>query len=376
MRMRMAAFGALFATVAGVACAPPGAPAGATTPTPSAGAIAAFIPTAERFVEQHRGLKFKQKVQVQYLDDAAFTARVQSDNHDDPKGTAQDSKELRALHLIPAGTDLQHAEDELLGAGVLGFYDPKTKALVVRGGSDSPETRHVVVHELTHALQDQWFSLDRLDSNDPSAESDAYRALVEGDARRVEDEYLATLSAQQRRQAEGSGGTLPADVPVALAEILSFPYQVGPPFTAALLRSGGQKRLDAAFGAGVPRYTAEVIHPDRYLSGFQAAKVDAPAPAGAEFDRGIFGEEDLVYVLERAPSRPSATTVRDVAAGWRGDAYVAYDTPAGSSCLGVGMAMDSAAHAQQLAALLRPAAGYRVDSVSGSTVTWTACAAA
>ena len=376
MRRGWAGLAALLAIALAAACAPPGAPRAAATPGASTGAVDSFIPVAERFVEQHRGLKFKHAVRVQYLDDAALTARVVADNRDDPKGTERDSKELRAVRLVPPGTDLQHVEDELLGAGVLGFYDPKTKALVVRGHSDSPETRHVLVHELTHALQDQWFGIDGLDANDPTRESDAFRALVEGDARRIEGLYLSGLSPQQRRAAQGGGGSIPPDVPPVLAEILSFPYAVGPAFTQALLSDGGQGRLDAAFRSARPRFTAEVIHPERYLAGFDEATVAAPGAGGTEFDSGIFGEEDLLYVLERVPGRPSLASVRDLASGWRGDAYTAYDRADGIPCLRVAMTMDSPARAQQLASQLRTAPGFGVDSQSGPAVGWTACAAA
>lgn len=371
-RPRHAPIAALLAALLLGACAPPGSPAARATATPSPG-IAGFIPVAERFVERHRGLKFKAPVKVAYLDDTAFQARVTADNHADPEGTARDAKELAAARLVPLGTDLQKAEDALLGAGVIGFYDPKSKELVVRGTADTPATEHVLVHELTHALQDQWFGIGSLDVRDPTREDDAYRTLVEGDARRVENEFLATLTPAQRRQADTGGAAVPAGVPEVLAELLSFPYVVGPPFVAALLAAGGQKRLDAAFGDARPRYTAEVLDPPRYLAGFTASSPPPPAPAGARFDQGIFGEEDLLYVLERAPGRPQGTSLRDLARGWRGDAYVAYDTAAGP-CLRVAMRFDTPAHAQQAAAALGTLRGYSVDSVAAADVTWTSCA--
>jgi hypothetical protein len=379
MRTRLAGLATLLILVLAAACAPPGAPKSQSTQpssgrSPSPGSIAAFIPVAQRFVEQHRGLKFKRPVKVTYLDDQAFTQRVQSGNQSDPTVTRRDSKELRALHLIQPGTDLQHVEDELLVNGVLGFYDPRTKELVVRGRDTSPETQHVLVHELTHALQDQWFGIDQLGRPDPTSESEAYRALVEGDARRIENQYLQSLTPEQRRQAQGGSASLPPDVPAVLVEMLAFPYVVGPPFTASLLSDGGQARLDAAFTSARPKYTAEVLHPDRYLSGFQASRVSKPTPDGTQFDTGIFGEEDLLFVLERLPNRPSTTAIRDIAAGWRGDSYVAYDGGGAVPCLRVAMRMDTQAHAQQLSAALGPAPGFAVDSQTGDQVGWTACA--
>lgn len=374
MRTRLAGLATLLVIVLSAGCAPPGAPKSSSAePSPSPTSTAAFIPVAQRFVEEHRGLKFKHPVKVTYLDDRAFTQSVQSGNRA-LAATERDSKELRATRLIPPGTDLQHVEDELLANGVLGYYDPQTKELVVRGQTAAPQTRHVLVHELTHALQDQWFGIDQPARSDPTSETDAFVALLEGDARRIEDLYLMTLTPEQRRHAEGDSSSLPPDVPPVLDEMLAFPYIAGPTFTAALLAQGGQARLDAAFGAARPRYTTEVLHPDRYLFGFTAANVSTPTPDGSQFDTGIFGEENLTFVLEHVPDRLGRTAIRDLAAGWRGDTYVAYDRRDGLPCLRLAMRLDSQAHAQQLSAVLRPAPGFTVDSQTGDQVGWTACA--
>ncbi len=54
----------------------------------------------------------------------------------------------------------------------------------------------MLVHELTHALQDQNFDLgkrfdelDKADDANSSAASSGFDALVEGDARRIEDKW-------------------------------------------------------------------------------------------------------------------------------------------------------------------------------------------
>src|SRR5262245_43646709 len=53
---------------------------------PAADSIDAFVPEAVRFVEAHRGLKFKQSVKVRHLADKAFVDRIvqlQRDDHAD-----------------------------------------------------------------------------------------------------------------------------------------------------------------------------------------------------------------------------------------------------------------------------------------------------
>ena len=56
------------------------------------------------------------------------------------------------------------------------------------------DVRITLVHELTHALQDQRFDLTRLDDAiETSGEDFALTALVEGDATSIEDDYLYSL---------------------------------------------------------------------------------------------------------------------------------------------------------------------------------------
>src|SRR5437764_6546797 len=157
---------------------------------PAPGSVEAFVPVAEKFVEQHRGLTFKQPVPVTVLDDAAFRKKLAADDTpDDPAEIQKSQKDLRALGLIPPGLDLAKTENELLGGDVSGFYDSKAKALFVRGVAATPYVREVIVHELTHAVQDQYFGLDRpgLTNRDDEA-FDGFQALYEGDAERVRGE--------------------------------------------------------------------------------------------------------------------------------------------------------------------------------------------
>ena len=358
--------------VALVACAPPG-PLSQRSPSPPAaagGGAQAFIPVAEKFVEQHRGLKFKRPVKVTFLDDADFRTRVTTRTAKDRADLDIEFKDLRALHLVPASLDIVKAEDELLGAGVVGFYDPNTKELVVRGTDASASTRHVLVHELTHALQDQYFPLNALDNDNDDERPTAWRALIEGDAVRVENTYIATLSAADKTQLNsGGGGPPPADIPTVMIELLAFPYSVGPRFVDAVMAArGGNAGLDTAF-ATPPKTTAEVINPDRFLAGFTPQDVPAPAADAAEFDHGMLGEMGLTLLLERLTPRPlTITEVRDLAQGWNGDRYVAWD--AGSrSCVRAAFAEDTQAHTARLAAAFSTMPGATVAGNGPVTIT-------
>ena len=285
------------------------------------------MPVAEAFVEQHRGLKFKMPVKVIFLADAEFQAALAKGNGSDTTGYATEAKVLHALGLLDGHPDLAMAERSLQDSSVIGFYDSKTKELYVRGVDAKPSVRHVLVHELTHALQDQWFSIDRTLPNDDESDL-AFRSLVEGDAVRIESQYISTLSAADKREiqaADAAGGPLPTGVPQILLELDYFPYQAGPPFTEAVA-SAGQERLDAAFTTP-PVSTAQVIHPGLYLAGKAPLTVDFPPADGTVIDKGVLGEFGLDLLLERLNSRGQVTAgqIQTISSGWSGDRYITWD---------------------------------------------------
>jgi hypothetical protein len=292
------------------------------------GSIDAFVPEAVKFVQDHRGLKFKQPVKVRHLADKQFTDRIvqlQRQNHAD---LDRQAKVLRALGLLKPDVDPEKAEEELLGSGVVGFYDPQTKELEVRGSTAIVSVRHVVVHELTHALQDQWFTLPTGGSSGNDDADLAYTTLIEGDAVRVESAYINGLSAKDRQdmqqQESGQSGP-PSDVPQVLVELLEFPYAVGPRFTQSVLQAKGQPGLDDAF-KNHPASSSQVLHADRFLAGEAAAPPPDPAADGTVFDKGTLGELGVDLVLEDLVRSGALTASQLQAAsnGWAGDRYVAW----------------------------------------------------
>jgi hypothetical protein len=367
-----------------LACTPAvghSSPQPSATPSGSAAAEAsleAFVPIAEKFVEEHRGLKFKAPVKVTFLADAAFQQELAKASRIDNAGYATEAKVLHALGLLDGRPDLAKAEQDLEDTSVIGFYDSKTKQLYVRGVEAKPSVRHVLVHELTHALQDQWFSIDRNLASDDESDL-AFRTLVEGDAVRIEDQYIGTLSAAEKRQiqsANAAGGPLPASVPDVLLELDSFPYQAGPAFTEAVISSAGQERLDAAF-ASPPTSTAQVIHPDIFLAGRAPVSVDFPQADGAVIDKGVLGEFGLELILERLNARNEVTAgqVSTITSGWSGDRYTAWDQGSQSCVRARVLLASSQATTALLTALRRFAADHPGTTVEGAgPVLFTACA--
>jgi hypothetical protein len=330
-------------------------------------ALASLVAELEAFVEQARGLKFTSPVRVTLLSDKAFRDKITAQAKGDKAEIDRLTRELRALDLIPAGTDIEKVTKALYGGLVLGYYDAKAKALFVRGGKPTPAVRVTLAHELTHALQDQHFGVDRPELAKRHDESDqAWSGLVEGDAVTVEQKYLHSLSARDQAQAQTEQSSHAGDlsaVPPVLLETLQFPYLVGPPFIAALRNAGGQDRLDAAF-KDPPTTSEQLIHPDRFLAGEGPLNVaEPPTDGGATvIDRGVFGEFGYLQQLEGVIT--DSDQLRRAAAGWGGDRYVAWDH-GGKTCVRDDVVMDTPQDAQEL----RTALAQWVHAHPGSSLT-------
>ncbi|HZQ26329.1 MAG TPA: DUF6782 family putative metallopeptidase [Acidimicrobiales bacterium] len=381
----------LVAGVAGVAVhqgprrAAPVVVAGATTTSSTTAlppALAALITDLEHYVERTRGLTFQRPVPVTLLSEKEFKKRIDAQSQIDKATADKNTRVLRALDLVPAGTDLAKSQKSLLSAAVAGFYDIKAKQLVVRGAKPTPAVRQVLVHELTHAVQDQHFNLDRSDLSKKDDESDqAWTGLVEGDAVRVQDAYVASMSAKDQAavSAEESDQAqqISPDIPQILLQLLGFPYQVGPGFTKAVLAAGGQARLDAAF-ASPPSTSEQLIHPDKYLAGEGAIPVADPPANGKVIDRGVFGEFGFILQLEGTPGLTEDAVLR-AAAGWGGDRYVAWDE-ASRTCVRVDTRMDTPRDLDELrAALAKWVARHPGSTLTGgasadSPLRFTSCA--
>jgi hypothetical protein len=299
---------------------------GGDEPPASAAELRAAVDEISAVVEAERGLAFTEPVDVELAGEGEFQRRL-LDDFDEGVDDLRDTEVLlKAFGLVEADVDLVAAMRTLLGAGVVGFYDPETDELVVRGTALTPYVRTTIAHELTHALDDQRFDLDRPDYDDADDEIDfGFSALVEGNARRVEAAYRSGLSDEERLDADAeelalAGGLDLGDVPLVLVDLISAPYGLGHDFVVQLIADGGQEALDAAFAAP-PRTSEQVIDPAAYEAGEGAVDVPVPAVTGEVVDEGVVGQFLMQLVLADGLDADQA---RAAATGWGGDSVVAW----------------------------------------------------
>ena len=347
--------------------APPGT--AANPATPAFDSLEEVVLQLQGFVERARGLTFKTPVKVTILKDAPFLERLDSSSSTDVTDLHAQEATLRALRLLPDDVDLAQERKRDLDR-VLGVYDPATKELYVKGLGTTPYVRYVLVHELTHALQDQQFDLSRLRADNNDAEL-AARAVVEGDAQRTMRNYLSTLTVLEQDAIAREARARQDDIfnQAYYTSFDNFPYVVGMSWNDAVRGTRGQDALDNAFRS-YPRSTAEIMHPDRYLAGIGPTEVSPPAADGPIVDQGVVGEYQLVYLLARVIDDQDAF---GIAQAWGGSRFVTWTT-GNRSCTRVRFTMVSPAADRVLAQALGAWAATTDARVEGTgPVTLTAC---
>ncbi|HEV3226566.1 MAG TPA: hypothetical protein VGZ52_07020 [Acidimicrobiales bacterium] len=349
------------------------------TPTTAPQDVNAVILEIEQFVERERGLKYKQQVAVHLATESEFQAQLFKNFDKERASLIEEGQVLTATRLLPDGSDVVADERSLLSIGVVGFYDPESKELFVRGTATTPYVRQVLAHELTHALDDQWFDLNRPQLDNADDETGfAFSALAEGNARRIENAYLASLSPADQTAAMDEEQQLVAQhpevfsLPPILIALMQAPYDEGPSFVNALLRAGSQQRLDAAF-TNAPTTSEQIINPQKFLAGEGAVPLPTPTADGPAANQGVLGALLLREML--FDSLGSGNQVNRAIDGWGGDRYVTWINGTGV-CLRDTFVGDSPAETAQLVSALTTWAGDHngsVDAPASGPATLTVC---
>jgi hypothetical protein len=222
-------------------------------------------PIARR-VAQLRGLEFEHPVKVEYVSATDFEDEVTAS----PEALDEQKEEIeqatavfRAAGLLGGDVDLGEAVNDTASADIIALYDPESKQIKVRGdGAFTVETRVTLAHELTHALQDQQFDLQKLDkvaAESKTGSLDALTGLIEGDAERIQDKYLAEQSTADRaeyeklsQQTSEDARERGKDIPPVIETYFGAPYIYGPQVVSILEHTGGNKAIDDAITGPTP----------------------------------------------------------------------------------------------------------------------------
>ena len=319
--------------------APTDAPTDTAAPAPSTTApeepaseeeFLALIDELQAYVADVRGLPFERDVTVELLDDAEFEARLLEDAEEDIADIEDAEVFFRALGLLDPEVSLVDSLKEIYAAAVLGYYDPETDELVVRGRSTTPYVQQTIVHELVHALDDQHFELHRPAYDDAKDEiATGFGAVVEGNAKRIENQWLSEQPAAFRDQAREEEQAFGAGIDAsAFPEILLFligaPYQLGEVLVGDLVRRADERGVDAAL-TDPPDTTEQVLFPELYQEREPRIEVPAPPADGEVVDDGVVGVLFLFGLFTTGGSSVNQADAFRAIEGWGGDWAVTWE---------------------------------------------------
>ncbi len=273
---------------------------------------------------------------------------------EDSQRMQRNSLVLKKFGLLPRDFDLTTFLIAMLREQVAGYYDPKTKTVNLLNWVDAEQQKPVLAHELTHALQDQNFDLEKwmkagdqqdlLKVENPTSadfENDeageARQAVAEGQATVALIDYGLAPFGQSMTSSpklvesmrEGMRvGTADSpqfkNAPLFLREALTFPYSYGLDFVGQVVVKRGKAGAVDLF-RNPPTTTRQIMEPQTYLAGEQLPPLPIPdfKSLFKDYDRidvGGFGEFDSAMLVGQFEG-PEAG--RRISTEWRGGYYFA-----------------------------------------------------
>ena len=238
---------------------------------------------------------------------------------------------MKLAGVIPKDIDYQSIMFRLLEEQLAGFYSPEDETMSLAGDLDEEMADATLLHELVHALQDQYFDLKPGAKYKPgqSDRSFARSALAEGDATSAMTDFMTGHVGGKRgvpsEQVENTitlamQSSMPDFAPVILQKSLISPYVNGLRFVNALRRRGGWQAVDATW-KNPPVTSEQILHFEKYLAHEPELAVAPPAAAsvGAGYvldDADTSGEEGMRLMFESWLGHKKGT---ELARGWGGD---------------------------------------------------------
>lgn len=287
------------------------------------------------------GLELKSPVKKSLRSREEIRAYVlrQMDEEKDAKERYASTRSAEAFGLIPKGFNLETFLVDLLSEQIAGIYDPKTQEFYIADWIALDEQRMVMSHELTHALQDQYFHIEGWErAARPNDDAELAReSVLEGSAMAGMLEYILKDKGLKLRDlpdidpsifvGELTETPMLKKAPPFIKESLMFPYFGGLTFSMSILRGGGWKSFADVFDHP-PANTQQIMHPELYRSAKVPAALKLELPEGVPGDgwtrleENSMGEFGWKEILKQFLDEQRA---KKVAAAWDGDIYGTYE---------------------------------------------------
>jgi hypothetical protein len=324
----------------------PAAPPGPPAPAVPAAGPASLLATADEVLAQMSritGLPIKAPLNKQIVDRASVRRYVAENLESDltPEQLYVQEATLKAFGLVAADFNLKKFLIDFYTEQAAGYYDPRRKTMFMANWVDPDLERMVLTHELTHALQDQNFDLQKFlfaerDNDDATS---ARQAVVEGYATAammqallepVDLAQIPSLSPLLDQVMHRQMEEFPtfSSAPFFFRFQALFPYSQGLGFMQQGLRLGGWAELNQIF-VHPPESTREIFDPPVYFRHLRAPAVALPAPPPLAavkrlrlLDENILGELGYYSLVGQLVSEEEA---KSLGGNWRADRYRLYE---------------------------------------------------
>ncbi len=338
--------------------------------------VAEAVPKIEGAV----GLKFKAPPRVEQRSKAQVREFV-TRQVTDPRAArelAGITAVYKRLGMIPDSLNMQKFLVDLLEEQIVGYYDPKTKVLYIVSDAPKEAAGITITHELVHALQDQYISLDSTQKVEGQNDrQSAAQAVFEGQA--VYEQVAAMLGGTNvainlpggwdriRDMIRENQSSMPvfAAAPVVIQETLIFPYLSG----AEFVRNFKERNTGQSVYQDMPASTEQILHPSAFFGKRDAptAVTLPPLTSGSPVYQNSLGEfETRLLLFQHLKDQNEA--VRG-ATGWDGDRYILFDTNGGQGIAWVTV-WDSPAEASEFFDLIGQGVdrrfGTKTPAISGA----------
>lgn len=281
-------------------------------------------------IEVVRDLNYERPVDVTIVNRSEYREQY-VDRVTGPTRPEWENQIWRGLFIIGQDRDATEVLDDAFGGSVQGFYEPGRNSIVIVSDSETPTVRKsTLIHELTHALQDQQFGLAfGQETRDQQA---AYDTLIEGEAELVPKLYLDRCGSEWSCVRPEVDASQASDLDRGIAQIITQPYRQGVGFVEHLKADGGWEAVNDAH-ENPPESTAQTISPERY-PGDTPQNMTIPDRSSADWDRfdhqpegDTLGVVSIFAMFESngiiQPDQPG-TYEHPVTTGWEGDRFVPY----------------------------------------------------
>lgn len=321
------------------------APPPPSTPAPPASKNnPEFLATADEVLQEMSeitGWKLKTPLKKSIRSREEIHAYVlrQMDDEKDAKERYASTRSAEAFGLIPKGFNLDTFLVDLLTEQVAGLYDPKAHEFYIADWIVPEEQRMVMSHELTHALEDQYFTIeDWVKAARPNDDAEMAReAVLEGSATAAMLEFLLKDKGLKLRDlpdidpalfvGDLSDTPLMKKAPPFLKDSLLFPYFSGLTFSMNVLKTDGWHGFSSVFDRP-PANTQQIMHPEIYRANRVPKPVKLDLPDNLVdanwtlLEQNSMGEFGWKEVLKQFLGDDRA---KQLSAAWDGDCYATYE---------------------------------------------------